>query len=133
VKKIYLDACALNRLVDERSSERVVAEAEAVANILGMALAGELSWYSSVLLEVEVQRNPDTAKREEIMELLHLASSRQRVTSLAANRAAELERLGYGGADGLHLAIAEEVPVDVLLTTDDRSRERSTATSGTRK
>ena len=51
-----------------------------------------------------------------------LASSAERIilTDAAFQRAEDLEKLGYGAFDALHLACAEQAQVDGLLTTYDR-------------
>lgn len=47
---------------------------------------------------------------------LHVAPSRR-----IADRARELEALGFGSLDALHLAFAEEAAAGWFVTTDDRS------------
>jgi len=42
----------------------------------------------------------------------------------------ELEALGFGAYDALHLACAEQADVDVFLTTDDRLLRLSRECSG---
>ncbi len=57
--KIYLDACALNRLTDDQSQSRVRAEAEAVERALQSVWKGEAEWKASIVLEAEIRRNPN--------------------------------------------------------------------------
>jgi len=55
-----------------------------------------------------------------VLELLASSTERITLTDTAFQRAEDLEKLGYGAFDALHLACAEQAQVDALLTTDDR-------------
>jgi len=118
--KVYLDACVLNRLSDDRTQQRIRKEAEAVEEIFRSIFLGEIEWSASVAVELEVSRNPNLEKRQDALVLLTYAGPLVEATAEIAERAEELYRLGYGAADGLHLAFAEADHVDILLTTDDR-------------
>jgi len=50
--------------------------------------------------------------------------------SQVIQRAKELEALGYGAFDALHLSAAEAGNADVLLTTDDRFIKRAARAAG---
>ena len=118
--KIYLDACALNRLTDDQNQSRIQTEAEAVERALHLVWNGEAEWTASVVLEAEVRRNPNGAARNDALRLISLAGELLRPHRVSIERARALEVLGYGVFDALHLACAEQAAVDVLLTTDDR-------------
>jgi predicted nucleic acid-binding protein len=118
--KIYLDACALNRLTDDQSQPRIRAEAEAVEGALQRVSRGEAEWKASIVLEAEIRRNPNGEGRNDALRLLALAGELFRPHRVSIERAIALEALGYGAFDALHLACAEQAAVDVLLTTDDR-------------
>jgi len=120
VAKIYLDACALNRLTDDQNQSRIQTEAEAVERALHLVWNGEAEWTASVVLEAEVRRNPNGAARNDALRLISLAGELLRPHRVSIERARALEVLGYGVFDALHLACAEQAAVDVLLTTDDR-------------
>jgi len=120
VAKIYLDACALNRLTDDQNQSRIQTEAEAVERVLHLVWTGEAEWTASVVLEAEVRRNPNGAARNDALRLISLAGELLRPHRVSIERARALEVLGYGVFDALHLACAEQAAVDVLLTTDDR-------------
>lgn len=128
--KIYLDACVLNRLTDDRSSERVVAEAEATEHIFRMLHVAAVQWIGSDVLELELQKNPDKEKRTYSLELLSFANELLAVNSSIQLRASELAALGYGSFDAAHLALAEAAAVDVFLTTDDRLSKRAARSLG---
>ena len=114
-----MDACCLNRLTDDQSQLRVREEAEAIEHILGMVRQGRATWVSSTILDLEISRNPDQERRNDVNSLLVLASEVVRPTTEDADRAAELQKLGISSFDALHLACAERGEVDVFLTTDD--------------
>jgi predicted nucleic acid-binding protein len=118
--KIYLDACVLNRLSDDRTQARVAVEAEVIENIFRMILLGSMEWSASVALEREIARNPDRDKRNDALGLLSYASELREIAEAVRERAKELHAAGYGAFDALHLAYAEADGADALLTTDDR-------------
>src|SRR5262245_63449880 len=74
--RVYLDACCLQRPLDDRSQPRLNLEAEAVLTILGMVESGDLELISSDALEFEVDRTPDSERRGAAKEILRLASGR---------------------------------------------------------
>ncbi len=118
--RIYLDACALNRLTDDQSQSRIQAEAEAVEGVLLLVWNGQAEWKASIVLEAEIRRNPNAAARNDVLRLISLAGELLRPYRSSIERATTLEALGYGAFDALHLVCAEQAEVDVLLTTDDR-------------
>jgi predicted nucleic acid-binding protein len=56
---------------------------------------------------------------------LLLAANTIRLDEQIIQRAKELEALGYGPFDALHLSNAEAGAADALLTTDDRFMKRA--------
>ena len=123
--KIYLDACCLNRLTDDQSQPRIAAEAEAVEQILQLLSAKTIEWSSSTALKAETGNNPDAERRYEVEVLLSLATNTIPLDSQIIQRAMELEAVGYGAFDALHLSTAEASHTDALLTTDDRFIKRA--------
>ncbi len=71
--KIYLDACALNRLTDDQSQSRIQTEAEAVERVLHLVWSGEAEWGASIVLEAEIRRNPNGAARNDALKSISLA------------------------------------------------------------
>jgi hypothetical protein len=118
--KVYLDACAINRLSDDQTQLRIRAEAEAVQEVLSFILKGQIQWSASRFLEAEILRNPNLIKRSDALELLSHAGPLPQPTDQVVQRGNFLAKLGYGVFDALHLAQSEEMQVDALLTTDDR-------------
>jgi predicted nucleic acid-binding protein len=122
--RIYLDACCLNRLTDDQSQPRIAEEAEAVEQILRLLRANTIV-LSSIALKAETSHDPDAARRYEIEVLLLLATDTIPLDSQIIQRAKELEAVGYGAFDALHLGTAEAGNAEVLLTTDDRFIKRA--------
>ncbi len=118
--KIYLDACALNRLTDDQRQSRIHTEAEAVEKVLNLIWKREAVWMASIVLQDEIRRNPNREGRNDALRLISLAGELFRPNAVSIERAKTLEALGYGAFDALHLACGEQASVDVLLTTDDR-------------
>jgi predicted nucleic acid-binding protein len=117
--RLYLDACCLSRLTDDQSQARVHDEAEAVEGILRLVGEGRATWVSSIALEIEINRNPDTDRRRDVASLLAFANEVVVPRSGTAERATFFQKLGFGNFDALHLASAEQGQADVFLTTDD--------------
>jgi len=131
--KVYLDACALNRLTDDPSQSRIRAEAEAVEEILRRIESASVRWIASTVLRFELSRNPDHKRRRETSGLLLFAKELYAPSAECVDRARTLEALGYGALDAVHLACAEEVYCDVFLTTDDRLIRRAQSGTGNLK
>jgi hypothetical protein len=53
--KIYLDACSLQRPLDNKSQIRVALEAEAILGVLALCEAGDLELISSEVLVFEFE------------------------------------------------------------------------------
>ena len=117
--RIYLDACCLNRPLDDQSQERIRLESEAVRLIIESCGAGVNRWVCSDALEFEVRRNPDEEHRSIVLSMLRFADERLNVDEASTSLARSLARQGIGAMDALHLALAETSDCDVLLTTDD--------------
>jgi len=117
--RIYLDACCLNRLTDDQKQLRIRQEAEAVELTFKWVRDGSVQWISSEALAEEIDRNPAVKRRLENAALLMHAWETVELNDHIAGRAGQLQTLGYGAFDALHLACAEAARADVLLTTDD--------------
>jgi predicted nucleic acid-binding protein len=81
-------------------------------------------------LEAETGSNPDPERRYEVEVLLLLATDSIPLSSEIVQRAEELEALGYGAFDALHVSSAEAGAAEVLLTTDDRFIKRAARAVG---
>ena len=72
--RVYLDACSLQRPLDDRSQPRINIEAEAVLTILRLVESGDLELLSSDALIFEVDRMPDVERQMRARDMLKLAS-----------------------------------------------------------
>jgi hypothetical protein len=61
--RIYLDACSLQRPLDDRARPRINVEAEAVLTILRLVESGDLDLLSSEALQFEIAKIPDARRR----------------------------------------------------------------------
>jgi len=91
-----------------------------VEQILRLPRAKRIEWLSSTALQAETSNNPDAERKHEVEVLLLLAADTIPLESQIIQRAQDLEAVGYGAFDALHLSTAEAGHADVLLTTDDR-------------
>jgi predicted nucleic acid-binding protein len=116
---IYLDTCCLNRPYDDQTQPRIQMETAAILSILQRVISEELQLADSSVLQFEVSRIADQTRRNGILHFLSYASSFTSLTPSIEKRGAELHRIGFKRLDALHLAAAEFLKVDALLTTDD--------------
>jgi predicted nucleic acid-binding protein len=116
---VYLDACCLHRPFDDQTQDRIRLESEAVLLILGHVHRGDWRWIGSEVLSFEVARNPDAERRRRVEVLVASTAESVLVDEPVERRGTELEALGFGALDALHLACAEHAEVEVFLTTDD--------------
>jgi hypothetical protein len=61
--RIYFDACAINRLTDDLSQQRIHDEARAVEFVLRLIASGSAEMVASTALRLELRRNPGAGKR----------------------------------------------------------------------
>jgi predicted nucleic acid-binding protein len=118
-RRVYFDTCALNRPLDDQSQARIRLEAEAVEHLLRAVAAGQLEWIVSEVVQFEVTRCPDDARRTILELVCRAATERVALTDEATMRARKLRSHGLRDLDALHLAVAETAAVEV---TDDGRR-----------
>lgn len=104
--RIYLDACSLQRPLDDRAQPRINVEAEAVLTILSLVEAGELALLSSEVLQLEVAAIPNVQRQARAGELLALAGEVVELTDAIEAQAATFVKTGIKPMDALHLASA---------------------------
>lgn len=117
---IYLDTCCLNRPYDDQSQPRIQLETGAVLAILQQVTSEGIQLAGSSVLLFEVHRITDQTRRNGILHFLSYTSTFQTLTPMIEQRGAELHQLGFKRLDALHLAAAEVLKVDAMLTTDDQ-------------
>lgn len=123
--KIYLDTCSLNRPFDDQTQERIRLETESVMIILSRLQRKEWAWLGSQALEIEIDRAPDTDQRSRLKRIAGYVGQVVAIEQKELDRASELEKLGFGGFDAVHLACAESGKADIFLSTDDRLLKRA--------
>jgi predicted nucleic acid-binding protein len=122
---VYFDTCALNRLTDNLSQPRVLAEAEAVLHALELIAASQVAWLISEFVRIEIARNPDAIKRAQTLPLLDMASGQIKTTPEILRQAHALQAEGFDPFDAMHLAACDESSIDCMLTVDDRLIRRA--------
>jgi hypothetical protein len=123
--KIYIDNCALQRPLDDKSQTRIRLEAEAILSVLALCKAGELDLISSEALELEIEKNPLATRRNYAESALESARSHIMLDGSIELRAYEFLTLGIKPLDALHLASAEAAKADYFCTCDDRFLQRA--------
>ncbi|MBK8395514.1 MAG: hypothetical protein IPL26_09755 [Leptospiraceae bacterium] len=61
---IYIDACCINRPFDDQRDGRVRLESESFLILLEEIEKGKLNWLGSVILDFEIEQNPDKIKQK---------------------------------------------------------------------
>lgn len=120
--KLYLDVSCLNRPFDDQTQPRIRLESVAVTIILDRIESSEWESVSSRMAEIEVAAIPNETRRKRV--LLLLPDNRMELNSAVFDRARELVDLRVAAADAVHVAAAEQLGADVLLTCDDRLLRR---------
>ena len=123
--KIYLDVSCLNRLFDDQSQPRIRLESAAVSVILEIIDSGAWEHVTSRMAVLEIAAITDPVRRGRVMLLLPKAV--HEVTPGMLLRAEVLIAAGLGAADAVHVAAAEALEADVVLSCDDRLIRRSRA------
>jgi predicted nucleic acid-binding protein len=118
--RIYIDTSAYNRPFDDQTQPRISLETQALNLVLQLVEAQALELVSSSILEYENSRNPFAIRQEWVELQFQLAKSYQQINGVIVERAHELQQLGLGEIDALHVACAEAVGSDYFLTCDDR-------------
>nr|VFJ70205.1 MAG: Predicted nucleic acid-binding protein, contains PIN domain [Candidatus Kentron sp. DK] len=118
---IYLDACAIQRPLDDRSQPRINLEAEAIVTVLNLIESGDIDLLSSEVLEFEIRQTPDAIRRIRAQEILSVAGAFAEVSDAVRARARELMSSGKVMAmDALHVAVAIEYHAAYFCTCDDK-------------
>lgn len=123
--RVYLDACSLQRPLDDRSQPRVNVEAEAILTILELVESGHLELLSSEALEFEIERTPDADRKASTHEMLELATEAIELIDEIEAHAESLMKAGIKPMDALHLASATWANADYFCTCDDKLLKRS--------
>lgn len=116
--KIYFDVSCLNRPFDDQRQGRIRLESEAVTLLFDEIDAGRWEQVSSRMAEIETRAIGDEIRRRRVLALL--PEGRMELGYRTFERAKELIALRFRAADAVHIAAAEQLQADVLLTCDDQ-------------
>jgi len=118
--KVYLDTSIYNRPFDDQTQPKIFLESQGIAIILQMVETKMVVLVSSSVVEYENSRNPYPIKQEAMNRYLQMAESRQIVDEAIRQRAERLQHNGLKAIDALHVACAEAIDSDYLITCDKR-------------
>ena len=116
---IYLDTCAIQRPLDDRSQLRIRVEADILLAVIAAAEVQELELSSSDVLRFETENNTIPARRNFARRVLALATADTATTAAIAKQAKLYEQAGIKALDAVHLASAVALGVDFFCTVDD--------------
>ena len=106
--KIYLDVCCLNRPFDDQTQDRIRLETEAIISILKYSRTGKSKIIGSDVIQLEIDKTPDTIRRSQLKSLSGYISSLIRTDKKVKERAIELKNIGFKAFDSFHIACAEK-------------------------
>jgi hypothetical protein len=115
-----MDVCCLNRPFDDQFQDRINIEAEAIMSILFHCQKGEWQLIGSDIIDVEISKIQNPFKKHKVLLLSGLALCKVSLNEKIKLRACELQQMGIKLFDSLHIASAEEIGVNIMLTTDDK-------------
>lgn len=88
--------------------------------ILQAVAEGKVEAVRSLAHELENSKNPDIRRARVVSSWLEVLNPLQVTPESVVNQTAQLISAGLANLDAYHLAWAEHLDVDVLVTTDDR-------------
>ena len=118
--RIYLDVSSLNRPFDDQRQPRIRLESEAITMILERFDNRRWRHVSSQMVEIEIRAMSDARRRARVARLLPRRTDRISLSDRIVARASEIGQLGLKPVDAVHVAAAEMIKADVLLSCDDR-------------
>jgi predicted nucleic acid-binding protein len=121
--KIYLDNCCYNRPYDDQSYLTISIEAQAKLQIQSLIKAKKLDLASSFILDYENSCNPYLDRKSAIKNFLeenvldYVGSDK---SEFIKSNAQKIMETGVKMKDACHIACAELMNCDYLLSTDKR-------------
>lgn len=128
--RVYLDACSLQRPLDDRTQPRINMEAEAILSFLSFVEVGVLDWVSSEVLRTELDFMPDPLRRAEAEKFLKLAIETIPLSNTIENLDLQYAQSGIRLFDALHLASASIARVNFFCTSDDKLLKKGVQLAG---
>ncbi|MDE7477216.1 MAG: PIN domain-containing protein [Lachnospiraceae bacterium] len=124
--KVYLDNCCYNRILDDRSNSQIYYDRNSIMLILELSEKSAIQIVGSEMLVKEMIDTNDIYKRSVLLMMYGLCSEEIKISSAILDRAEEIRHssnIKY--KDSIHLACAEALKADVLLTTDKKFMNNS--------
>lgn len=117
--KLYLDNCCYNRPFDDLTQEKNNLEAQAVKVIINKYCNNEFEIYTSDALVFEMKNIKDPIKRAKVIDVYNrLSLINIGFSEKIIKRAHEIRKHNIKDMDSLHIAYAESLNIDYLITTD---------------
>lgn len=117
---VYFDICCLKRPFDDQTRPRIALETVAVLTLLDAVAEGELTAVRSVAHALENACNPDRRRAAFVASWLSNLNPLEVTPPTVVDQVRRLEAAGLHRMDAFHVAWAEHLQADALITTDDR-------------
>jgi len=117
--RIYLDVCCLNRPFDDQTQEKIHLETEAVLIILSNISSQRWELVGSDVIDFEISKIPDLERKKKVELLTQKILEKQKITTELIQRAKLIAKKGIKAVDALHIASAEMLQSDYMITTDE--------------
>lgn len=117
--RIYLDLCCFNRPFDDQTQEKIHLESEAVLIILSNS-PQRWELVGSEVIDFEISKIPEEERRKKVQLLTRSIKEKQKLTEKLIQRAKSIEETGIKPIDSLHIASAEFLESDYMITTDSK-------------
>lgn len=118
--KIYFDTCSIQRPLDDKSNIRVLAESEAILNIITFLENGFIKIVSSDILLYEMDFIKNTNRYIFMNNFLSYAKEFIKLNDEIISISSKLIRHSIKSLDALHIATAEYSGCKYFCTTDDK-------------
>lgn len=117
--KLYFDNCCFSRPFDDLTQEKISLEEKAIEDILAKYEKKELEIYTSKIVDFEMSKIKDQNKKRQVEDLYDSLALKSIVyNQTIRQRAVEIEAYNIKRMDALHMALAESIDIDYLITTD---------------
>lgn len=116
--KIYMDNCCFNRPFDDQNQHKIYLETEAKLFIQRKILEGDYDLVWSFILDYENSANPDIDIKNTINKWEKISKETILLSDDIVYYSKQLNLLGFGVKDSLHIACAVKANADYFLTVD---------------
>ena len=127
--RVYLDNCCYNRPFDDQSQVKVRLETISKLTVQLMMATRRVEYVWSSTLDYELSKNPVPKRKATISRWRSGAVEYVMASEEVSRRAKELENVGFGAQDALHVASAEQAGCDWFLTTDNGILKRASVST----